>query len=69
MELLGLRRGLENSPRLSPALIVEPHDRNLSFNKEMQEALRKAGNSRVTETETDHSYSDHRIALQAATLE
>ena len=53
-----------------PVLIVESHDRNLSFNKEMKEALQKAGNTRVTETymETDHSYSDHRIALQVAVL-
>jgi dipeptidyl aminopeptidase/acylaminoacyl peptidase len=54
-----------------PVLILESHDRNLSFNKDMIEALRKAGNLRVTETyiETDHSYSDHRIALQLAVLE
>lgn len=54
-----------------PVLILESHDRNLSFNKDMTEALRKAGNLRVTETyiETDHSYSDHRIALQLAVLE
>src|SRR6266849_5593179 len=33
--------------------------------------LQKAGNTRVTETylETDHSYSDHRIALQVAVLQ
>jgi 5-enolpyruvylshikimate-3-phosphate synthase len=37
----------------------------------MKEALQKAGNLRVTETylETDHSYSDHRIALQVAVLQ
>lgn len=54
-----------------PVLILESHDRNLSFNRDMKEALRKAGNSRVTETyiETDHSYSDRRIAFQAAVLE
>ena len=54
-----------------PVLILESHDRNLSFNKDMTEALRKAGNLRVTETyiETDHSYSDRRIALQLAVLE
>jgi hypothetical protein len=36
----------------------------------MVEALKKAGNSRVTEIhiETDHTYSDHRIALQVALL-
>jgi len=54
-----------------PVFILESHDRNLSYNKAMKEALQKAGNSRVTETylETDHSYSDHRIALQVAVLQ
>src|SRR6202171_68658 len=54
-----------------PVFIVKSHDRNLSYNNEMEEALQKAGNTRVTETymETDHSYSDHRIALQVAVLE
>jgi hypothetical protein len=37
----------------------------------MKAALQKTGNARVTETymETDHSFSDHRIALQVAVLE
>ena len=54
-----------------PVFIVESHDRNLSYNKAMREALQKAGNTRVTETylETDHSYSDHRIALQVGVLQ
>jgi pimeloyl-ACP methyl ester carboxylesterase len=54
-----------------PVLILEAHDRNLSYNKEMKAALQKAGNTRVTETymETDHAFSDHRIALQVAVLE
>jgi len=54
-----------------PVLILEAHDRNLSYNKDMKAALQKAGNTRVTETyvETDHSFSDHRIALQVAVLE
>jgi len=54
-----------------PVFIVESHDRNLSYNKAMKEALQKAGNTWVTETylETDHSYSDHRIALQVAVLQ
>lgn len=54
-----------------PVFIVESHDRNLSYNKAMKEALQKAGNTRLTETylETDHSYSDHRIALQVAVLQ
>jgi pimeloyl-ACP methyl ester carboxylesterase len=54
-----------------PVFIVESHDRNLSYNKAMKEALQKAGNTRVTEIylETDHSYSDHRIALQVTVLQ
>ena len=54
-----------------PVLILEAHDRNLSYNKDMKVALQKAGNTRVMETyvETDHSFSDHRIALQVAVLE
>lgn len=54
-----------------PVLILEAHDRNLSYNKDMKAALQKAGNTRVTEIyeDTDHSFSDHRIALQAAVLE
>ena len=54
-----------------PVLILEAHDRNLSYNKDMKAALQKVGNTRVRETyvETDHSFSDHRIALQVAVLE
>jgi pimeloyl-ACP methyl ester carboxylesterase len=54
-----------------PVLILEAHDRNLSYNKDMKAALQKAGSTRVTEiyVETDHSFSDHRIALQAAVLD
>jgi pimeloyl-ACP methyl ester carboxylesterase len=54
-----------------PVLILESHDRNLSDNKAMTEALKKTGNSRVTEMylDTDHTYSDHRIALQIAVLQ
>ncbi len=54
-----------------PALIFEVKDRNTADNQAMAEALRKAGNMHVTEKymETDHSFSDHRIALQAAILE
>jgi dipeptidyl aminopeptidase/acylaminoacyl peptidase len=54
-----------------PVLIVESNDRNRDDNQAMAEALRKAGNPRVTEkfTETDHSFSDHRIALQIAILD
>ena len=54
-----------------PILIMESNDRNRDDNQAMAEALRKAGNPRVTEkfTETDHSFSDHRIALQIAILD
>jgi uncharacterized protein len=53
-----------------PVLILESDDRNRLHNHAMVEALAKAGNTRVAEIhiETDHSYSDHRIALQAALL-
>ena len=54
-----------------PALILEAKDGNTADNQAMAEALRKAGDTHVTEKymETDHSFSDHRIALQAAILE
>jgi pimeloyl-ACP methyl ester carboxylesterase len=57
--------------RTRPVLILEAHDRNLSYNKDMNAALLKVGNTRVLETyvETDHPFSDRRIALQVAVLE
>jgi dipeptidyl aminopeptidase/acylaminoacyl peptidase len=60
-----------DSLKTRPALILESKDRNVGDNQAMAEALRKAGNLKVTERfiETDHSYSDHRIALQVAVLE
>jgi len=53
-----------------PLLIVESHDGTVADNKILAERLRKAGAARCTETymETDHGYSDHRIALQATVL-
>jgi len=50
-----------------PVLIVEADDRNTADNQALAQALRKAGDTRVTETHmaTDHPFSDHRIALQA----
>jgi uncharacterized protein len=50
-----------------PVLIVEADDRNTADNQALAQALRKAGNTKVTETHmaTDHPFSDHRIALQA----
>lgn len=54
-----------------PVLVLESHDRNVTFNQAMVQALQKAGNQRVKEVylETDHSFLDHRIALQAAVLQ
>jgi pimeloyl-ACP methyl ester carboxylesterase len=54
-----------------PVLVLECKDRNTLDNQAMAEALRKAGSTQVTEkyTETDHTFSDHRIALQVAVLE
>lgn len=59
------------SLKARPVLILESNDRNVPDNKAMAEALRKAGNLKVTEKyiETDHAYSDHRIALQVAVVE
>lgn len=59
--------GLKNRP----LLILEADDRNASDNQALAAALRKAGNSRVTEAHiaADHTFSDHRIALQGAVLE
>jgi len=56
--------------RNRPVLILESDDRNRSHNHAMAEALAKAGNTHVAESyiETDHTYSDHRIALQVALL-
>jgi uncharacterized protein len=51
-----------------PIFVLEADDRNTSDNQALAEALRKAGNMRVTEQHmhTDHPFSDHRIAMQAA---
>ena len=51
-----------------PILVLESDDRNTADNEALAEALRKAGNSEVTEQHmrTDHAFSDHRIAMQAA---
>jgi len=48
--------------------VLEADDRNTSDNHALAEALRKAGNTKVTEQHmhTDHTFSDHRIAMQAA---
>src|SRR5215831_4104175 len=51
-----------------PVLVLEADDRNTSDNQALAEALRKGGNTKVTERHmhTDHPFSDHRIAMQAA---
>jgi hypothetical protein len=51
-----------------PVLVLEADDRNTSDNEALAEDLRKAGDARVTEQHmhTDHPFSDHRIAMQAA---
>jgi len=51
-----------------PVLVLEADDRNTSDNQELASRLRQAGDSEVTEIHmhTDHPFSDHRIAMQAA---
>jgi uncharacterized protein len=51
-----------------PVLVLEADDRNTSDNQELASRLRKAGDAEVTEIHmhTDHPFSDHRIAMQAA---
>jgi pimeloyl-ACP methyl ester carboxylesterase len=53
-----------------PIFVVESSDGNVPDNHALFEALQKAGDTRATEIhmETDHSYNDHRIALQTAVL-
>ena len=54
--------------KLRPVLVLEADDRNTSDNQELAVRLRGAGNAEVTEIHmhTDHTFSDHRIAMQAA---
>jgi uncharacterized protein len=51
-----------------PLLLISSRDRNGPDSTALATGVRKAGGKEVVETriETDHSYSDHRIALQAA---
>ena len=51
-----------------PVLVLEADDRNTSDNQELADRLRKGGDARITEVQmhTDHLFSDHRIAMQAA---
>jgi len=60
-----------NQLKTRPVLILEANDRNTEDNRALAENLDKAGNSQVTEKyfETDHTFSDHRIAVQIAILD
>lgn len=53
-----------------PVLVMESNDGTVADNKVFADRLRKTGSRLLTEKylETDHSYSDHRIALQTAIL-
>lgn len=63
---------LDYAPMLKgrPVLVLESDDGLRADDAAMADALRKAGNTHVTEVHipTDHAYSDHRIALQAAVI-
>ena len=56
--------------KATPVLILEADDGLGGANAAMAAALRKVGNEKVKELHmaTDHSFSDHRIALQAAVV-
>jgi uncharacterized protein len=60
-----------NQLKTRPVLLLETNDRNAEDNRALAENLDKAGNSQVTEKylDTDHTFSDHRIALQVAVLD
>jgi uncharacterized protein len=53
-----------------PVLVVTSDDGLAATDKSFVEALKKSGSTKVTAVHmaTDHSYSDHRIALEAAVL-
>ena len=53
-----------------PVLVVTSDDGLAATNKSFVEALKKSGSTKVTAVHmaTDHSYSDHRIALETAVL-
>jgi hypothetical protein len=64
---------LDYAPSLKDrsVLILEVDDLSTSDNQALAAALKKVGNSRVTETHmaTDHTLSDHRIAQQGVVVE
>jgi uncharacterized protein len=51
-------------------LVLEADDRNTSDNQALARGLGEVGDAQVTEIHmhTDHSFLDHRIAMQAAIL-
>jgi pimeloyl-ACP methyl ester carboxylesterase len=61
------------APKLAtrPMLVITSDDGLAPSNNAFVEALHNAGNTHVTATHmaTDHSYSDHRIALEESVLE
>jgi pimeloyl-ACP methyl ester carboxylesterase len=61
-----------SAPKLSsrPLLVVTSDDGLAPSNEAFVDAVKKAGNGKVTAVHmaTDHSYSDHRIALETAVL-
>jgi pimeloyl-ACP methyl ester carboxylesterase len=61
-----------SAPKLAsrPLLVVTSDDGLAPSNEAFVDAVKKAGNGKVTAVHmpTDHSYSDHRIALETAVL-
>jgi pimeloyl-ACP methyl ester carboxylesterase len=58
--------------RTRPVLLVEANDQNRADMEALAAALRQKGSSSAMEEKavaTDHSFSDHRIALQAIVIE
>jgi uncharacterized protein len=64
---------VESAAKLTdrPVLVVTSDDGLATGNDEFVKALKKTGSTKVTATHmtTDHSYSDHRIALETAVLQ
>jgi len=62
--------GYAEALKSRPLLVLEAKDGNTGDNQALAGAVREAGGAHVTETllDTDHVFSDHRIALQTAVL-
>jgi len=62
--------GYAEALKTRPLLMLEAKDGNTGDNQALAEAVRKAAGTHVTETfmDTDHVFSDHRIALQTVVL-